>query len=116
MAAPVPRFDQRIENLTGTIHADVEAVKQWLVDGCHDVIRKIKQLNPEGLHQFVVQSSEITGALNQNLDEIKEIISVERGTYNCRKIPYQFKREAADTGSIYAAIATDPVYYVHNGI
>ena len=44
MAAPVPRFDQRIENLAGVIHSDTEAVKQWLVDGCHDVVRKIRAI------------------------------------------------------------------------
>ena len=59
MAAPVPRFDQRIENLSGVIHSDEDAVKQWLVDGCYDVIRKMKQLSPEGIHQFISVSSEL---------------------------------------------------------
>ena len=115
MAAPVPRFDQRIENLAGVIHSDVEAVKQWLVDGCYDVVRKIKQLSPDGVHQFVTVSSEITSGTAPNLDEVKEIISVTRGDYECRKMPYRFRREISDDDSIYAAQVTDPAYLIWNG-
>ena len=115
MAAPVSRFDQRIENLAGVIHSDEDAVKQWLVDGCYDVVRKIRQLSPNAIHQFVAQSGDISNGAAINLDEIKNVISVTRASYNCRQVSWTLKRELEDTGSIYAAQATDPVYTIHNG-
>ena len=115
MSAHVTNFKDRIHDLAGIDHADADATEQWFVDGCYDVIRKIKQISPGMIHQFVAQSGDIVNGTAVNLDEIKEIISVDRGGYSCKERNFLYKRELEDVNSIYYAHSTDPSYIIHNG-
>ena len=88
--AEVPIFNRRIADLTGLSIEDESAMQQFVLDGCYDVIRKIRLQDPASIHRFVAQSSDIVNGAAVNLDSIREIISVDRGGYRCEYTPWAF--------------------------
>lgn len=114
----VVNLKTRLEDLSGTLYpADDSAVGQWLLDGCYDVISKVENI-PGELDLFTKQSASHNSAMSVSLDEIINVIKVERGGVPCRRIDASMREKIANTASIYyvnPADDNDPVFYYHNG-
>ena len=111
-------FKERIADLAGSLGTtDDDALQQWIIDGCYDVIIKLKNVGNES--EFTVQSSVYNGPMTVALDDIREVIIVERDGIACSKIPFT-RAKYADPNttlgamSIYKATDLSPVYYRHN--
>mgnify|MGYP005824711091 FL=1 len=76
-------FKDRITDLAGSLGtADDNALQQWLIDGCYDVMNKSGASSAE----FTIQSSPYTGVMTVSLDSVREVMSVERDGIACRPI------------------------------
>ena len=113
-------FKERITDLAGSLAtADDNALQQWIIDGCYDLISKAKASGKIEGPEFAKQSSAYTSAMTIPLDEIREVINVERDGVLCDKIPFS-KAKYADPNttlgamSIYKATSLSPVFYKQN--
>ena len=107
-------FKTRIIDLAGD-PSDDDAVQQWLIDGCHDVFRRaIKAFGPSIRHKFAVKSSNIADSNAVEIDEVYEIVGVERNGVVATEADWDKKDKYIDSGSIYYAIATSPIYLISN--
>ena len=113
-------FKERITDLAGSLGtADDNALQQWIVDGCYDVISKVRGSGAIEASEFAKQSSAYTSSMTVALDSIRDIISVERDGISCQKIPFS-KAKYADPNttlgamSIHKATSLSPVFYKHD--
>jgi hypothetical protein len=114
--ALVTNFEDRIKDLAGVpITADTNALEQFVVDGCYDVIDKLKQTGDFEVHNFVTASLAEEDGSGLDTDEIRNIEYVERNGFPCRKVPETQRQYLDNANSIYKATADDPVYYIFNG-
>lgn len=106
-------FKTQIEDLAGTLTVtDDAATQQWILDGCYDVLRKaVAKYGPEEVFKFSAKSGNQTSN-NIDVDEIREITGVFRNGIHAVKGAWHLKAKYADSGSIYAATANDPVWYL----
>ena len=106
-------FKTQIEDLAGTLTAtDDAATQQWILDGCYDVLRKtVDKYGSEELFKFSAKSTNQTSNAI-DIDEIREITGVFRNGVHAVKGAWHLKAKYADSGSIYAATANDPVWYI----
>jgi hypothetical protein len=112
--ATVTNFKDRITDLAGSLgSADDNAIEQWVLDGCYDVLARVKQL--ENPMIFGTEVGQSTSEEIVELDTIRELISVDRGTINCKPIDYKIRHLLESSDSIYEVTEDDPVYYIHNG-
>ena len=113
--AKVTSFKDRIIDLVGSLGtADDDAIEQWILDGCYDVISRAKAFaNPI---DFSIQSSGISSGTIVALDTIRDFISVERDSVPCQSVSPNKRHLYTLTDSIYEATENDPVYYKNNGI
>tara|TARA_R100000808_G_C2151035_1_gene159964 strand:- start:3089 stop:3883 length:795 start_codon:yes stop_codon:yes gene_type:complete len=116
--ALVTNFKDRIIDLAGVqIDAvDDNAMQQFLIDGCYDVIDKLKKTNEAEIHDFV-ESSLVRNDAAPSLDTdgIRSIEYAERTGFPCRKVPETQRQYLDNANSIYQATSDDPVYYIFNG-
>ena len=107
-------FKTRIIDLAGD-PSDDNAVQQWLVEGCHDVFRRaVKAFGPSIRHKFAVQSANIVNGTAVEIDEVYEIVGVERNGVVATEADWDKKDKYIDSGSIYYALATSPIYLISN--
>jgi hypothetical protein len=107
-------FKTRIIDLAGD-PSDDDAVQQWLVEGCHDVFRRaVKAFGPSIRHKFAIQSTNIVNGTAVEIDEVYEIVGVERNGVVATEADWDKKDKYIDSGSIYYAIATSPIYLISN--
>ena len=111
-------FKDRIADFAGSLGtADDNALQQWLIDGCYDVINK--KSKTETNDEFAIKSSSYTSSMTVNLDSIREIVSVERDGLVCQRVPFS-KSKFVDPNttlgalSIYKATSYNPVFYVNS--
>ena len=115
-------FKDRITNLAGSIGtATDDILKQWLLDGCYDIINKLFKSPQSSIlqQQFTQQSSGYSSAMSIDLSEIRQLEDVERGGYNCRPVNPNNRKfvdpsDSIGANSIYKATSNDPVYYIFN--
>ena len=91
---------------------DTEA-QQYIVDGCYDVYRKIKAI--EGLdviQKFGVMTSNDTTGNAPNIDEIHEVLHVQRNGIRATQVTPNIAHKYTDTSSIHYASDNDPVYFI----
>ena len=114
-------FDDRIEDLAGTIvqtdgtteAADKAAFfQQAMQDACQDVARNVIKVSAKDAHLFVAKTVLST---NINLDEIEEIVSIERDGSEVRAIHYSERFGAVNPDSISFATTNDPVWWIEDG-
>ncbi len=109
-------FKDRIIDLAGSLgSADDDAIQQWIIDGCYDVILKVKASVPSD--EFSLQSSAYTGPMSVSLTGIRDIILVQRDNYRCApitadKINYVDPNHILGANSIYKATSRSPVFYI----
>ena len=94
--------------LTGT---DSGAVQQFLLDGCYDVIEKIKLSDVSSIWEFCI-STAFDNNNGQDFDENRDIVGVERNGYPARSIDFQLRHRISDSDSIHYATEKDPVFYI----
>ena len=106
-------FKDQIDNLAGTLTVpDDAAIQQWILDGCYDVMSKaVGKHGEEEVWKFVAKSGNQTSN-NIDVDEIRTIAGVMRNNVFAIKGKWGLKAKYADAGSIYAATAGDPVWYL----
>ena len=112
-------FKERTENYMGGAQLNTEdyAIKQWMLDGCYDVIRRISQSTLAG--EFERQSAAYTGALVVDLQTVREVTAIERNGMLARQVHSKLRRHV-DPGdsigamSVYKATSFDPVFYSYN--
>ena len=110
-------FKTQITDLAGSVGSITDAtLQQWAVDGCYDVLNKLKAINPM---EFAIQSDAYSGPMTVGLNNIREFIGAERNGYACRPVHHNQKRlvdpnDAIGSNSIYKATADDPVFYILN--
>ena len=114
--AKITNFKDRIVDLTGTLVGvdDTDAMEQFILDGCYDVISNLEKSRDFDAMEFVQASSSIESGGGTDLDNIRKIYHVERDGINCRRISHLKRAEAIDANSMYEATDDDPVYYFFN--
>jgi hypothetical protein len=106
-------FKDQIDNLAGTLTvSDDAAIQQWILDGCYDVMSKaVGRHGEEEVWKFVAKSGNQTSN-GIDVDEIRTIAGVMRNNVFAVKGKFGLKAKYADSGSIYAATASSPVWYL----
>ena len=111
--ALVTNFEDRINDLAGVpITTDTNALEQFVIDGCYDVINKLKRTGEFDAQKFVKAASTITSGTATDVDNIREIEYVERNGFPCREVPPTQRQFLSNANSLYKATADDPVYYI----
>lgn len=116
----VDNFHSRLQDIIsaytgstgGLTDTDSGAVQQFLLDGCYDVIEKVKVTDTEAINEFVVSSSSWADGTAQDLDEVRDVIGVERNAYPARPVNPALRKRITDTDSIHYATEKDPVFYI----
>tara|TARA_E500000331_G_scaffold21723_1_gene19031 strand:- start:3239 stop:3868 length:630 start_codon:yes stop_codon:yes gene_type:complete len=93
-------------------YTDAEA-QQYIIDGCYDVYRKFKSLEGSDTAQkFGVWSDPaITNGTAIDIDEVHEIIYVQRNGIPAIQVSPSNIHKYTDVDSMHYASANDPVYY-----
>ena len=111
--AGVTNFKDRVIDLAGSLGtADDNAIEQWILDGCYDVINRVQSRdNPM---EFVTRSGPYTGTMAISLTEIRHVIAADRNEIECKSVTHKKRHLYDSIDSIYEVTANDPVMYIHN--
>ena len=115
--AGVLNFEDKIIDLAGTLATtDDDATEQALIEGCYDVITRVRQV-PGEVDRFV-KTQTYTGDIAQNADETYyEIVRVDREGYPARRIDPNLRKKIEDSASIYYINeGEDPVWWIDDGV
>ena len=106
-------FKTLIIALSGDIAVDEDAMK-WCLDGCYDVINRLKLKRPDTLTRFLAPSADITATTTSSagvdITSIREIGMVTRNNIICRESSRIFMSKLTDTASIHFASVLDPAF------
>ena len=116
----VTNFKDRLKDIVssytgaagGIADNDDSAIQQWLIDGCYDVIEKVKVSDIGSIEEFVIRSSSWNSAGDIDLDEVRDVTSVERNGYPARAVSFSLRKRIIDSDSIHYATEKDPVFYI----
>jgi hypothetical protein len=113
--AVVVSFQDRILDLTGPlITTDDDAIQQWILDGCYDVVMRLRESGQLNIAEFVVAGSDITTGAGIDTDNIRQVAIVERNGLPCRRVNQLLRSYVSNANSIYEASSDDPVYFHSN--
>ena len=110
-------FKDKIVDLTGSLGtADDNAIQQWLIDGCYDVITRVSAISAANPHEFAITSSSYTGSMSVSLDNIREVIYVRRNNKACLAVDSSMAdfvdpNNTLGASSIHKATSLSPVHY-----
>lgn len=109
---------EQVNDLTGFASTDDTALAQWFTDGAKEIANMFP---PPLLHAMAAHNTLNASATTYDMDNGGKVLSVVRnnGTRNfpCREIPATFSGHKDDSSSLmYYGTATDPVYYIDNGL
>ena len=123
MGAGNVNFKTIIVQLSGVSAAAADAdYETWVINGCDDVINRIKLRNPLSAIRFLEKSADISASVNTEttataIANTKEVALVTRAGYVCREEPEAKFNHLTDTSSIHYASTLDPAFIVRgNGI
>ena len=110
-------LEDRIIDLAGSLGtADDDAIQQWLLDGCYDVMDKALKIGVDK-NEFAIRSGSYTGSMTVALDDVRQLVNVQRDGYSCRRVSHE-KRNFVDpnhtigANSVHRATSFDPVFYI----
>ena len=110
----VVNFQKRIQDLTGAlITAADDALEQFVIDGCYDVIDKLKKTDSYNAMDFSTLSTITTDVLT-DVDNMRWVEYVSRNELPCRRVSHRLAPFVANTDSLHYATSDDPVYYILN--
>ena len=115
----VTNFKSRLQDIIssytgssgGIMDTDDAAVQQFIIDGCYDVIEKVKVQDIGSIWEFC-SSTTFNNNDGQDFDESLDIVGVERNGFPARAVDFQLRARLADSDSIHFATEKDPVFYV----
>jgi len=108
-------FKERIADLAGSLGTtDDDALQQWLIDGCYDVITKIGVS-----YKFAIDSGSYSSSMTVSLDDVREIIGIQRNGILCKRVPYSIAQyvdpnTTLGSDSIHRATSMNPVFYEYS--
>tara|TARA_R100001594_G_scaffold24002_1_gene46939 strand:+ start:11126 stop:11764 length:639 start_codon:yes stop_codon:yes gene_type:complete len=109
-------FKDRILALSPSNDEVTDQLPRYVIDGCYDVINRIKGKDPQYLFKFTQKSAEISGATTALASTgIRELIIVESSEIVCKEVSPAIKDKITSSSSIHYASAKDPVYYILDG-
>ena len=115
----VTNFKDRIKDIVsaytgaagGITDTDENAVQQFTLDGCYDVIEKIKVTDTAAIWDFCIATA-FDNNNGQDFDENRDIVGVERNGYPARAVIFELRHRLTDSDSIHYATEKDPVFYI----
>ena len=111
--AKVTSFKDRITDLVGSLGtADDDAIEQWVLDGCYDVMTKV--VNIDNPMTFSIQSSSYSSAMAVDITELRDIVLVERNNIACKPTDVQKRHLYDNVDSLYFLTDDDPGFYILN--
>ena len=114
--AQVTNFKDRLADYAGSLaETDDDALKQYVLDCCLEVIKAVQQKDPDMVYAFTAQSSLITDGIPVDLIDTNSIIGVSRNGIEATRGNAPSELKYKDTGSIYYASSRDPKFYIKNG-
>ena len=106
-------FQDRITDLAGSLGtADDNALQQWLIDGCYDVITKVT--NIASPMEFAIKSSSYSASMDVSITDIRDIIQVERDNITCKPLDIRKRHLYENPDSLYLLTDDDPGFYILN--
>ena len=112
----VSNFKDRIADYAGSLaETDDDALKQYTLDCCLEVIKTVQQQNPDSVYSFTEQSGAITDANPISLVDENTIIGVIRNNVQATRGNSSTAIFYTDSDSIYFAGIRDPKYWITNG-
>lgn len=115
----VTNFKDRIKDIIsaytgsagGITDTDSAAVQQFILDGCYDVIEKVKVIDTTAIWEFCIATT-FDNNNGQDFDENRDIIGVERNGYPARAVNFELRHRIGDSDSIHYATEKDPAFYI----
>ncbi len=107
-------FKDKIADIVGSSDGYTDAQAQrYILDGCYDVFNKIKALKGlDETQKFGIWSDPaITNGNAIDIDEVHEILYVQRNGIPARKVTPNLVHKYTDAESIHYASVNDPVFY-----
>tara|TARA_R100001443_G_scaffold90_1_gene314 strand:+ start:2996 stop:4000 length:1005 start_codon:yes stop_codon:yes gene_type:complete len=114
--ALVTNFNERIKDLAGSLTpADLDSIEQWMVDGCIDVVDRVKKMLPYKTELFTKNTNLSGGSTSLDLQDIGDILYVENNGKEVRIVDKRFKEKLSNSSSIHYSTSNDPAAYISNG-
>jgi len=101
-------FQTDVEDLVGS-QSDTAALTVWLTDGGRMVVDYLANKKSDKLEIYATTKTDAGSGIAITSGRP---ISAHKSNYRARRIHVDTKAQAADSGSIYYAVATDPVWYI----
>ena len=114
--AQVTNFKDRIADYAGALaETDDDALKQYTIDCCQEVIKLLGSKNSDDLFKFTLKSGFISDSNPINIVNKKTIVAVVRNNVQATEGNALTAINYKDEGSIYFASGRDPKFWVENG-
>ena len=114
--AQVTNFKDRIADYAGSLsEADDDALKQYVLDCCLEVIKGVQTKDVDQLYAFTVQSGTIQDGNPIDLVDSNTLIGAVRNEVQATRGNAATAKFYTDSHSIYYASARDPKFWVKNG-
>ena len=114
--AQITNFKDRITDYAGSlVIEDDEALKQYTLDACQEIVKALSMKKPNDLYKFTVQSNLITSGDPVDVMNLKHIGAAVRDSVQATEGNALTAINYKDEGSIYFSSSRDPKYWVSNG-
>jgi len=106
-------FKDRITAVAGSLGtASDNTLKQWVLDGCHDVLNKLKET--ANLMEFAIQSQAYSSPMSVDITDIQEIVHVQRDNIMCKPLRLSNLHLYENVDSLHFVTSDDPGFYILN--
>ena len=114
--AQVTNFKDRIADYAGALaEADDDALKQYTIDCCQEIIKLLGAKKSDDLFKFTLKSENISDATPINVVDKKTIVGVVRNSVAATEGNAMTGINYKDEGSIYFSSKRDPKFWIENG-